>query len=117
MGTLTDADLVSQTSLTAHYAGTLRSDPGGVISQCQMTAHSGCTAAALFGSLEMPHDQGAFGESVPSVRPRVLLVLDAALANQAGNIKTRSQEGKFNSFARCLKGPLFSILEKQIHYP
>lgn len=70
MDMLTDADLVSQTSLTAHYAGTLRSDPSGVISRCQMTAHSDCTAAALFGSLETPCDQDTFGVSVPSNRPR-----------------------------------------------
>lgn len=107
MGTLTDADLVSQTSLTAHYAGTLRSDPGGVISRCQMTAHSDCTAAALFGSLETPRDQGALGVSVPSDRPRVLLMLDASSANRAGDDKSRyCHERPFNSLIRCLKGPL-----------
>lgn len=89
MGALTDADLVNQTSMTAHYAGTLRSDPGGVISRCQMTTHSHCTAAALFGSLATSRDQSMFGVSAPSDRPRVLLMLDASSANRAGDVKSR----------------------------
>lgn len=78
MGTLTDADLVNQTSLTAHYAATLKSDPGGVISRCQMTTRSDCTAATLFwlfGSVPPPgHD----GVNAPSNRPRVRVMLDVS---------------------------------------
>lgn len=32
VGTVADADLWNQTLLTSHYAGTLKSDPGGGIS-------------------------------------------------------------------------------------